>query len=60
MKRATWIVAIVAVLGLGGRAAVADDLSFTAGIDVAANCNDVWTNLTEFPRLQKLRRLRPE
>jgi hypothetical protein len=55
MKRATWMVAIVAVLcGLGGKAARADDLSFTAGIDVAAPCNDVWTNLTEFPRLQKL------
>jgi hypothetical protein len=35
-------------------AAFAADLSFTSGIDVAADCNAVWENLTEFGRLQKL------
>jgi hypothetical protein len=52
MKRAAWLVAIAAILW--GAPARSEELAFTSAIDVAASCNDVWTNLTEFPRLQKL------
>ena len=52
MKRAAWVVAILTVLSSGK--VRAEDLAFTSAIDVAASCNDVWTNLTEFSRLQKL------
>jgi hypothetical protein len=34
--------------------AAGDELSFTSAIDVNANCNAVWTTLTEFGRLAKL------
>ena len=52
MKRAAWVVAILIVLS--SAAGRAEELSFTSAIDIAASCNDVWTNLTEFARLQKL------
>ena len=53
MKRAVWVVAIVALLSGRGLAA-GDDLSFTSSVDVNASCNEVWTTLTEFGRLGKL------
>src|ERR1043166_4202772 len=52
MKRAAWVVAILTVLASGR--GWAEELAFTSSIDVAASCNEVWTNLTEFARLQKL------
>jgi hypothetical protein len=53
MKRAAWIVVIV--MSLSTRAlAAGDELSFTSSIDVNANCNAVFTTLTEFGRLAKL------
>ena len=51
MRTAGWLVAIVALLA---SSALAEDLAFTSNVDTAASCNEVWTNLTEFPRLQKL------
>jgi hypothetical protein len=51
MRTAGWLVAFVALLA---SSALAEDLAFTSNVDTAASCNDVWTNLTEFPRLQKL------
>jgi hypothetical protein len=54
MGRAASFVAITAVVTILSGIAQAQDLAFTSSVDVAASCNDVWTSLTEFGRLQKL------
>jgi hypothetical protein len=49
MRKAMLLLSFVLALPAG-----AAETAFTSTIDVAAGCNDVWTTLTEFARLQKL------
>jgi hypothetical protein len=53
MRRRAWFLALLTVLAVRG-AWAGEQLSFTSTVDVAAGCNEVWTSLTEFSRLQKL------
>lgn len=53
MRRRASILALLTMFAAPGVQA-AEELSFTSAVDVSATCNEVWTSLTEFARLQKL------
>ncbi len=53
MRRRASILALLTILAVPS-APSAEELAFTSTVDVAASCNEVWTSLTEFARLQKL------
>ncbi len=53
MKKVPQMLVFFAVIS-NGVALGADELAFTSKVEVGATCSDVWNNLTEFGRLQKL------
>lgn len=54
MMRRAWILALVMTVAAAAARAADQELAFTSTVDVGATCNQVYTTLTEFGRLQKL------